>query len=64
MRPFLTLYTALRILLQDTSSKVPHNRRNRHSQAQEIMGTSPRAGQSSPHERNNDVHVWQLVTDL
>ena len=28
------------------------------------MGTSPCARQSSPHERNNDVHVRKLITNL
>ena len=55
---------AYRRLLQDPSPPTPNHSRNRHPQAEEILGTRPRARQSLAHERNHDVHVRQLAADI
>ena len=49
---------------QNPRPRSPHPHRNQHPQAQKILGNRARPGEIPPDERDHDVHVRQLFTDL
>ena len=60
----ITAFVAYRYLIQKCNPKTTHHSRNRHPEAEKVMGTRPRACQSLAHERNHDVHVRQFAADI
>lgn len=52
------------LLLQNHNTSRPHNRPNGRSQAQKSLGSSPSTRKATTNDRNNDVHVGQLVTNI
>ena len=50
--------------LQNARSNRPNHRRNGHIKAKESLGDRACASQATTHDRDHDVHVRELFTDI